>query len=79
VAAVCIILGSTFQAFARSIYSLIVSLCRQLIVLIPAAWLLSRLGEVTCIWFAFPIAEAVSLVISLLLYRKIRREIIDTL
>lgn len=79
VAAVCIILGSTFQAFARSIYSLIVSLCRQLIVLIPAAWLLSRLGEVTYIWFAFPIAEAVSLVISLLLYRKIRREIIDTL
>ena len=79
VAAVCIILGSTFQAFARSIYSLIVSLSRQLIVLIPAAWLLSRLGEVTYIWFAFPIAEAVSLVISLLLYRKIRREIIDTL
>ena len=57
VAAVCIILGSTFQAFARSIYSLIVSLCRQLIVLIPAAWLLSRLGEVTYIWFAFPIGE----------------------
>ena len=55
------------------------SLSRQLIVLIPAAWLLSRLGEVTYIWFAFPIAEAVSLVISLLLYRKIRREIIDTL
>ena len=79
VAAVCIILGSTFQAFARSIYSLIVSLSRQLIVLIPAAWLLSRLGEVTYIWFAFPIAEAISLVISLLLYRKIRREIIDTL
>ena len=79
VAAVCIILGSTFQAFSRSIYSLLVSLCRQLIVLIPAAWALSRLGEVTYIWFAFPIAECVSLVISLVLFRKIKREIIDTL
>ena len=77
VASVCIILGSTFQAFSRSIYSLIVSLCRQLLVLIPAAWLLAQLGEVTYIWFAFPIAETVSLVISLLLYRKIKREIID--
>jgi len=79
VAAICIILGSTFQAFSRSIYSLLVSLSRQLIVLIPVAWLFSLLGEVTYIWFAFPIAEVVSLVISLILFRKIKTEIIDTL
>ena len=79
VAAVCIILGSTFQAFSRSVYSLLVSLSRQLIVLIPVAWLLAKLGNVNYVWLAFPIAEVVSLFISLLLYRKIRTEIIDTL
>ena len=79
IAAICISLGSMFQAFAKSTYSLVVSLARQLFVLIPAAWLLSLLGNVTYVWFAFPIAELMSLVMTMVFYRKIHREIIETL
>ena len=76
IAAVCIVLGSVFQAFSRSINSLIVSVGRQLVVLIPAAWLLSRTGKVGNVWWAFPIAEVVSLVISITLFRRLYREVV---
>lgn len=79
IASICIILGSTFQAFAKSTYSLIVSVSRQLIALIPAAWLLSQTGNVNNVWWAFPIAEIASLTASLFFYRRIKRNIIDTL
>ena len=79
VAAVCIALGSTFQAFSRSIYSLIVSVMRQLVVLIPCAWLLAQTGVVTNVWWAFPIAEIMSLTVTLLCYRRLRREVITKL
>ena len=79
IAGVCIAMGSVFQAFGKSMYSLVVSVGRQLVILIPAAWLLSRLRNVNLVWLAFPIAEVVSLLISLWFYRKIHREIIDRL
>ena len=79
IAGVCIAMGSVFQAFGKSMYSLVVSIGRQLVILIPAAWLLSRLRNVNLVWLAFPIAEVVSLLISLWFYRKIHREIIDRL
>ena len=50
---------SVCQALGKSIYSLIVSICRQLVVLIPSAYLLSLTGEVKNVWWAFPIAELV--------------------
>ncbi|MBQ4463022.1 MAG: MATE family efflux transporter, partial [Eubacterium sp.] len=74
VAAVCIIMGSIFQAFSKSIYSLFVSVGRQLVVLIPAAWLLSLTGEVTNVWWAFPIAEGASLLLSITFFRKVYRD-----
>ena len=76
-AAVGIVLGSIYQAFSKSIYSLILSLCRQLVVLIPSAWLLARTGTVTNVWFSFLIAEVVSLVLSLIFFRKIYREVVS--
>ena len=79
IASVCIVLGSVFQAFAKSHYSLVVSLGRQLVVLIPAAWLLSLLGNINYVWFAFPIAEIVSLTITFIYFRRIKKNIIDTL
>ena len=79
VAAVCIALGSTFQAFSRSVYSLIVSVMRQLVVLIPCAWLLAQSGKVTNVWWAFPAAEAASLAVTLICFRKLYRDIINTL
>ncbi len=79
IAGICISLGSVFQAFAKSVYSLVISLARQLVVLIPAAWLLSLTGNLDNVWFAFPIAEVMSLIMTLIFYRKIKKEIIDTL
>ncbi len=78
-AAVGITLSTTFQAVGKGAYSLIMSLCRQLIVLLPAAWILSNLGGLNAIWWAFPIAEVVSLVICLALYRKCDRELLKPL
>ena len=78
-AGVCIALGSVFQAFARSMNSLIISLVRQLGILIPAAYLLSKTGVVTNVWWAFPIAESVSLVLSLFLFRRLYRTTVSTL
>ncbi len=77
-AAIGITLSTVFQAIGKGFYSLIMSLCRQLIVLIPVAWLLSRAGLETT-WWAFPIAEVVSLALCLLLYRKVDREILSRL
>lgn len=73
-AAIGIISGSIFQAFSRSIYSLIISLGRQLVVLLPVAWLLSKTGDVTNVWWAFPIAEGVSMVLSFIFFKKIYGE-----
>lgn len=78
-AACGIIAGSIFQAFSKSIYSLIISLCRQLVILLPVAWFLSKLGDVTLVWWAFPIAEGVSLVLSIIFFRKIYREVVSPL
>ena len=77
-AAIGITLSTVFQAIGKGFYSLIMSLCRQLIVLIPVAWLLSRAGLETT-WWSFPIAEVVSLTVCLLLYRKVDREILSRL
>ena len=77
-AAIGITLSTVFQAIGKGFYSLIMSLCRQLIVLIPVAWLLSRAGLETT-WWSFPIAEVVSLTVCLILYRKVDREILSRL
>ena len=70
-AAIGISLGACFQALGNGIYSTIVSLCRQLIALLPAAYLLSLSGEVTHVWWSFPIAEVVSAAVTLLLFWRI--------
>ena len=78
-AAIGIISGSIFQAFSRSIYSLIISLGRQLVVLLPVAWLLSKTGDVTNVWWAFPIAEGVSVALSFIFFRKIYGQVVTPL
>ena len=79
IASLCIILGSMFQAFSKSKYSLVISIGRQLVVLIPAAWLLAQTGQVQNVWWAFPIAEIMSLTLSFCYYKRINRKIISTL
>ena len=79
VAALCIVMGSTFQAFGKSTYSLVVSVGRQLVALVPAAKLLALTGVVTTVWCAFPIAELMSLTISVLFFIRLKTRIIDKL
>ena len=79
VAALCIVMGSTFQAFGKSTYSLVVSVGRQLVALVPAAKLLALTGVVTNVWWAFPIAEFMSLTISVLFFIRLKTRIIDKL
>ena len=71
IATVGIMLGASFQALGNGIYSTIVSLCRQLLVLLPAAYLLSLTGNVDNVWWSFPIAEVVSALVTLILYRRL--------
>lgn len=62
----CIIAGSVCQAIGNPTHSLIVSVCRQLVVLIPTAYLLSQTGKLVLVWLAFPIAEIFSLTLSII-------------
>ncbi len=79
-AAVGVSLGSVFQAFSKSIYSLIISLSRQLFVLIPSAWLLGKItGDVNQVWWCFLIAEIVSCALSVIFFKKVYREVIEPL
>jgi len=71
-----IVLSSVFQALGNGLFSLIVSVCRQLFVLLPAAWLLARTGSVNNVWWAFLIAEIVSVLMSLAFYAHINKTII---
>ena len=66
----CIIAGSVCQAIGNPFYSLIVSVCRQLVVLIPVAFLLSLTKNITLVWLAFPIAEVMSLTLSSIFLTK---------
>lgn len=74
VAAICISLGASFQALGKGSYSTVVSLCRQLIVLLPAAYLLSLTGSVDNVWWSFPIAEVMSALVTGLLFAKLYRQ-----
>lgn len=75
-AGVCIVCGSAFQALGNGVYSMIVSIARQLVVLLPAAYLLSKLGSVNYVWWALPIAEVMSLCISLFFMHRIYNKVI---
>ena len=66
----CIIAGSVCQAIGNPVYSLITSVGRQLVVLLPAAWLLAQTGRLELVWLAFPIAELMSLLLSAIFLKK---------
>lgn len=77
VAAFCIVTGTLFQSLGKSVYSMVTSIMRQLVVLIPAALLLSMLGDVVYVWWAFPIAELMSAAVTIFYFFKIKKDIID--
>ena len=79
-AGACISLSSSFQALGKSIYSMILSILRQLGVLVPAAYLLARygasIGSDDLVWWCYPIAEVSSLILTLLFFRHVYRTMI---
>ncbi len=70
IAGFCIVSCSVFQALGNGVYSLLVSIARQLLVLIPAAYLLSLFGDVNLVWYSFIIAETVSAVVCFVFLKK---------
>lgn len=66
----CIVCSSFFQALGYSVYSLYISVARQLLVLIPVAYLFSLTGTLNLVWLAFPIAEIASVTFSVIFLRK---------
>ena len=68
-AALGLVSSNMYQAVGRGNYSLVMSLMRQLVVLVPVAWLLAKVtNDVGMVWWAFPIAEAVSLAVSIIFF-----------
>lgn len=69
-AGIAIVLSSLFQALGEGLHSLLMSVFRQLVLLLPIAWLLSLSGNVDLVWYSFVIAESVSLCFALTLFRR---------
>ena len=74
-AAISIILGALFQAMGDGFYSMVVSVVRQLFILIPCAWLFGRFFGLNAVWFSFLTAEVFALVLSLFFFRKELRKL----
>ena len=73
----CIIAGTVFQALGKAVFSMIVSIMRQLFVLVPAAYILASIGGLHAVWWSFPIAEVISLIISVFFLMSINRTVIQ--
>ena len=78
-AAICISVGACFQALGNGIYMTLVSLARQMFVLLPVAYLMSLSGNVNLVWLAYPIAEIVSSTMTVLFFLRIYRQKIKPL
>ena len=72
-AAIAIVLSSAFQALGNGMYSLVMSFTRQIVVILPVAWLMAQFFGLHAVWWSFPIAEAVSIVMALAMFRRIHK------
>lgn len=79
IAGFCIILSSVFQALGNGVYSLTISFIRQIVALLPLAFVLSRIGGVTMLWWAFPMAEIVSLCLCIFFFMRTNRKTLQHL
>jgi len=75
----CIISSSIYQALGKAIYSMFISIARQLVVLIPAAYILGKIGGVDLIWWSFACAELMSLVMCLIFMRSVNKNTLSQL
>lgn len=75
----CIVVGSVFQALGNGIYSLITSVCRQLLAILPIAFAFAKIWGLSAVWWSIPLAEIVSVLLSAILFRRIYRKKIKPL
>ena len=75
----CVVASSVFQALGNGVYSLLVSVVRQLLVILPVAWLLGRLGGLNAVWWSFPFAELFSVCMCAMFLKRILHEKLDNL
>lgn len=75
----CIVSASVFQAFGNGVLSMIMSIARQLVVLLPVAWFFARTGNLHLVWYAYPIAEIMSMLLSCIFLKRIHTKIIKNL
>lgn len=73
----CITIGSVFQALGNGLYSMLVSIARQICVLLPVAYLMSLTGNLDMVWLSFPIAEIMSVAMSVFFYARINKNVIS--
>lgn len=78
-AAIAITLSSVFQAFGKALYSMTISLVRQIFILLPVAYLLSLTKKLDLVWLCFPIAEVGAILLAILFLNRINRKILDRL
>lgn len=72
------IIGSTmFQALGSAVYSMITSICRQLVVLLPAAYILAKVGDVSAVWWAFPVAEIFALFMTIGFIIRVNKKVLS--
>ena len=79
VAAVSVVLITTLQALGYAFYSMLVSMGRQLLVLLPVAYILAKVGGLDAVWWAFLIAEFMSVVLCTIFFLRVKRQVIDPL
>lgn len=75
----CIVSSSIFQALGNGVYSLIMSVARQLVVILPVAYVFAKLLGLDAVWFSYPIAEIASVIMCIFMLKKILREKVKTL
>ena len=76
-AGACIAMGSSFQAMGRATYSMFTSIARQLVVLLPVAFAMAQFGNVNLVWWAYPIAEIMSTIMTAFFLVKLNKEVIS--
>ena len=79
IAGISIILSSVFQAMGKGLYSLSISFARQIVVLLPLAFLFSRIGGLNMVWWSYPLAELLSLTLCIFFFARVNRNILSQL
>ncbi|MCR5145186.1 MAG: MATE family efflux transporter [Lachnospiraceae bacterium] len=73
----CIVTGSMFQAVGKAAYSMYVSIARQMVVLLPVAYILAQIGGLTAIWWCFPIAEVMSMIMTIIFFGRVKKTVLN--